>query len=109
MHVSVQRPRRLHVHLLVISLVVLFNLFPVAGSVVARASGHASAMHDFLKPAFKGNTLRRWLRREAPIDSQCRIIVQIPCYSPKEMQKAYGLFPLLSSGFSGTNSEYCVD
>src|SRR5258708_346379 len=36
-----------------------------------------------------------------PTDAQCRAAGGSPCYSPQEMQVAYGVAPLIAEGFDG--------
>ena len=36
-----------------------------------------------------------------PTDANCRQTLGFPCYSPQEMQTAYGLAPLLEAGYNG--------
>ncbi|HSY15450.1 MAG TPA: hypothetical protein VK816_05650 [Jatrophihabitantaceae bacterium] len=37
----------------------------------------------------------------APTDAQCRAALGVPCYSPQEIRRAYGLTGLLASGDNG--------
>jgi subtilase family serine protease len=44
----------------------------------------------------------------APPDAFCRANFGIPCYSPQEMRKAYGLTPLLASGYTGAGQTIII-
>ena len=49
----------------------------------------------------KGLKLASKSSAQAPPDGLCRQFFGIPCYSPQEIQNAYGLTPLLSAGYTG--------
>jgi len=38
---------------------------------------------------------------DAPTDALCRSVIGVPCYSPQEMQNAYGVSALLADGIDG--------
>ncbi len=43
-----------------------------------------------------------------PTDAECRIDTGIPCYSPQEIQNAYGLTPLLNAGYDGAGQTIII-
>jgi len=43
-----------------------------------------------------------------PTDEFCRINYGFPCYSPQEIQNAYGVTPLLNSGYNGTGQTIVI-
>ena len=43
-----------------------------------------------------------------PTDSYCRMTFGFPCYSPQEMQQAYGLTPLLEAGYNGAGQTIVI-
>jgi len=43
-----------------------------------------------------------------PTDSECRINAGNPCYSPQEIQNAYGLTPLLNAGYTGAGQTIII-
>jgi subtilase family serine protease len=50
----------------------------------------------------------RFVSTSAPSDEACRIYLNIPCYSPQEVQNAYGLTPLLSAGYTGVGQTIII-
>jgi subtilase family serine protease len=70
---------------------------PVARSVAAVTAGGAGL--DTLH--VKGVRLAPGKAGAAPTDALCRSAVGFPCYSPEEIQTAYGLSSLLADGFDG--------
>jgi len=45
---------------------------------------------------------------QPPTDTFCRVNLGYTCYSPQEIQKAYGLTPLLQAGFNGTGQTIVI-
>ena len=45
---------------------------------------------------------------QAPPDTFCRANFGVPCYSPQEIQNAYGLAPLLSDGYTGAGQTIII-
>ncbi len=43
-----------------------------------------------------------------PTDAQCRIKLKSPCYSPQEIQKAYGVKPILDAGYTGEGQSIVI-
>jgi len=43
-----------------------------------------------------------------PTDSQCRIHLGVPCYSPQEIRRAYDVTPLLNKGFTGKGQSIVI-
>jgi subtilase family serine protease len=43
-----------------------------------------------------------------PTDAYCRSNFGFPCYSPQEMQNAYGVTPLLSAGYTGAGQTIVI-
>jgi hypothetical protein len=44
----------------------------------------------------------------APTDASCRANLGIPCYSPQEMRKAYGVTPVLEAGYTGAGQTIII-
>ena len=45
---------------------------------------------------------------QAPVDTDCRTLIGIPCYSPQEIQNAYGLAPILNAGYTGVGETIII-
>ena len=91
------RPRRLGALAGIFFL--LFSLAPISAADtfanVDAGSGGAQFVPMVRHPRFarSGST--------PPTDAQCRALVGVPCYSPQEIQKAYGLDSVLANGING--------
>jgi len=45
---------------------------------------------------------------QAPMDADCRTFINIPCYSPQEIQNAYGLASILNAGYTGVGETIII-
>jgi subtilase family serine protease len=50
----------------------------------------------------------RLVATQPPTDSSCRTHIGIPCYSPQEIQDAYGLTPILNAGYTGAGETIII-
>ncbi len=64
----------------------------------AQASTHSGA---FSAPALPLNMKLVHAGAQAPTDAQCEALFSQPCYSPQDMQTAYGVDHLLNAGDNG--------
>jgi subtilase family serine protease len=87
--------------LLAVTLVLSLSLIsPFNGDTI-----HAAGTHGTGKPftvVFKGSHFT-YIQNgvQPPTDQQCRAQITVPCYSPQEIRRAYGVDSLLSHGFNG--------
>jgi len=93
------------------SLIALFTLLPACGdagptapsvestSTASAAQSAGGATLDFAH--VKGVRLAPGKAGAAPADADCRTADAVPCYSPQEIQTAYGVSSLLADGFDG--------
>ncbi len=88
----------------------------LAGAIAISLSGsiihsHA-ASNQSAKPfaiTFKGKPFTMaQASPKPPTDSQCRTHIGVPCYSPQEIRKAYGVAPLLDAGFTGKGQSIVI-
>src|SRR6266480_3124499 len=81
-------------------LILVVSILPIVA-----ATTHAASSQPHAKPFtihFKGKSFSMaQASPKPPTDSQCRIHIGVPCYSPQEIRKAYGATPLLDAGFTG--------
>src|SRR6202043_871110 len=56
----------------------------------------------------KGLRLISTASLQAPSDAFCLDNFGIPCYSPQQIQKAYGLTPILKAGFTGAGQTIII-
>ena len=74
---------------------------------------HAQSGHPGLAPPdvlsrvtkVKGLTL---VATQPPTDAVCRAALGIPCYSPQELQNAYGLTSILDAGYTGAGQTIII-
>ena len=50
----------------------------------------------------------RLAANQAPMDTDCRTFIGIPCYSPQEIENAYGLAPILNAGYTGVGETIII-
>ncbi len=55
-----------------------------------------------------GKPVSRWESKDPPVDAICRVQKHQPCYSPQEIRNAYGVAPLINSGFIGTGQTIVI-
>ncbi len=83
----------------------IFLILVVSILPIVAATTHAASSQPHAKPFtihFKGKSFSMaQASPKPPTDSQCRIHIGVPCYSPQEIRKAYGATPLLDAGFTG--------
>lgn len=75
-------------------------------------SGQAptSALSDILSRVtkVKGLKLASTASLQAPSDSFCLVKFGVPCYSPQQIQNAYGLTPILQAGYTGVGQTIII-
>jgi subtilase family serine protease len=82
----------------------VFVLFVSAPSIQAQSvSSQAGPAGDLVAKVtkVKGLKLASSSALQAPSDEVCLSTFGLPCYSPQQMQTAYGLTPLLQAGYDG--------
>jgi subtilase family serine protease len=56
----------------------------------------------------KGVRLVSTTSLQAPPDALCRVNFGVPCYSPQQIHKAYGLAPILQAGYTGAGQTIII-
>src|SRR3984893_14997491 len=56
----------------------------------------------------KGLKLASTASLQARSDACCLVKLSIPCYSPQQIQKTYGLTPILKAGFTGAGQTIII-
>jgi subtilase family serine protease len=85
----------------------IFVLLPSVATLHAQPGHQGQAAPEVLSRVtkVKGLTLAA---TQAPPDSFCRANFGIPCYSPQQIQTAYGLAPLLNAGYTGAGETIII-
>jgi subtilase family serine protease len=85
----------------------IFVLLPSVVTLHAQSSRPEQTPPDVLSRVTKVKGLRL-VATQAPTDSSCRASIGIPCYSPLEIQNAYGLTPILNAGYTGAGETIII-
>jgi subtilase family serine protease len=90
-----------------VALCLIFVLLPSMVTVHAQSGHPGQAAPDVLSRVtkVKGLTL---VAAQAPTDAACRAALGIPCYSPQEIQNAYGLTSILAAGYTGAGQTIVI-
>ena len=90
-----------------VAMCLIFVLLPGVVTVPAQAGHPGQAAPDVLSRVtkVKGLTL---VAAQAPTDALCRAALGVPCYSPQEIQNAYGLTPILAAGYTGAGQTIII-
>jgi subtilase family serine protease len=85
----------------------IFVLLPSVVTLHAQSSHPGQAPPDLLSRVTKVKGLKL-VATQVPTDIVCRTYIGIPCYSPQEIQNAYGLTPILSAGYTGSGETIII-
>jgi len=85
----------------------IFVLLPSVVTLHAQSAHPGQASPDVLSRVTKVKGLRL-AATQAPMDADCRTFIGIPCYSPQEIQNAYGLASLLNAGYTGAGETIII-
>jgi subtilase family serine protease len=85
----------------------IFVLLPSVATLHAQSGHPGQAPPDVLSRVTKVKGLKL-VATQAPTDIVCRTYIGIPCYSPQEIQNAYGLTPILSAGYTGAGETIII-
>jgi subtilase family serine protease len=85
----------------------IFVLLPSAATLHAQPGHPGQAAPDVLSRVTKVKGLT-FAATQAPPDSFCRANFGIPCYSPQQIQTAYGLASLLNAGYTGAGETIII-
>jgi subtilase family serine protease len=85
----------------------IFALLPSVATLNAQPSHPGQAAPEVLSRVTKVKGLRL-AATQAPMDADCRTFIGIPCYSPQEIQNAYGLAPILNAGYTGVGETIII-
>lgn len=75
---------------------------------LAATSGYAAPPSALVKPQARIQAKLVSGGQQAPTDAQCRAAKLGPCYSPQEIQKAYGVDSLLAAGDDGAGQTIVI-
>lgn len=104
-HISPAKLLRVVIPLALLILVV--SIFPLV-TATTRAASNQSHSKPFTI-TFKGKSFSMaQTSPKPPTDSQCRTHIGVPCYSPQEIRKAYGVTPLLDAGDTGKGQSIVI-
>ena len=78
----------------------IFVLLPSVVTLHAQSGHPGQAPPDVLSRVTKMKGLT-FVATQAPTDAYCRDKHGFPCYSPQEIQNAYGLTSILDAGYTG--------
>jgi subtilase family serine protease len=93
---------------------VMFGMFVSVSPMLAQSSNTqqaaASVSADVLARVtkVKGLKLASSSSLQAPEDVSCLANFGVPCYSPQQMQTAYGLTPILQAGYTGAGQTIVI-
>jgi subtilase family serine protease len=85
----------------------IFVLLPSVATLHAQPGHPGQAAPDVLSRVTKVKGLT-FAATQAPPDSFCRANFGIPCYSPQQIQTAYGLASLLNAGYTGAGETIII-
>ena len=85
----------------------IFVLLPSVVTLHAQPGHPGQAAPDVLSRVTKVKGLKL-VANQAPMDADCRTFIGIPCYSPQEIQNAYGLAPILNAGYTGVGETIVI-
>jgi subtilase family serine protease len=85
----------------------IFVLLPSVATLHAQPGHPGQAAPDVLSRVTKVKGLKL-VATQAPTDSYCRANFGFPCYSPQQMQTAYGLSSLLNAGYTGAGETIII-
>jgi subtilase family serine protease len=80
---------------------VAISALPVVAITQAAGNPTHASPHTSINRSFRQHFKLLQTSVKPPTDSQCRTHAGVPCYSPQEIRKAYGVMPLLNNGFTG--------
>jgi subtilase family serine protease len=85
----------------------IFVVLPSVATLHAQPGHPGQAAPDILSRVTKVKGLT-FAATQAPPDSFCRANFGIPCYSPQQIQTAYGLASLLNAGYTGAGETIII-
>jgi len=85
----------------------IFALLPSVATLHAQPGHPGQASQEVLSRVTKVKGLKL-VATQPPTDSICRTYIGIPCYSPQEIQNAYGLTPILDAGYTGVGETIII-
>jgi subtilase family serine protease len=88
----------------------LLGAMSVQAQSVNSSQAPSSAVSDVLAHVtkVKGVKLVSTSSQQAPQDAVCRTYYGVPCYSPQQIQSAYGLTPILEAGYTGVGQSIII-
>src|ERR1700732_2058777 len=91
-------------------LVLLLDVSATQGQSGQLGQAQTNKVSDVLSRVTKVKGLRlvSTASLQAPSDAFCLDNFGIPCYSPQQIQKAYGLTPILKAGFTGAGQTIII-
>jgi subtilase family serine protease len=90
--------------------VLLLSVSPIQAQSSQAQQAPASVASDLVARITKVKGLKLVSRSslQAPTDLSCQATVGVPCYSPQQIQNAYGLTPILQAGYTGVGQTIVI-
>jgi len=90
--------------------VLLLGMSPIQAQSSQAQQAPASAPADMVARVtkVKGLKLASNSSLQAPTDLSCQATFGVPCYSPQQIQNAYGLTPILKAGYTGAGQTIVI-
>jgi subtilase family serine protease len=85
----------------------IFALLPSVATLNAQPGHPGQAAPEVLSRVTKVHGLRL-AATQVPMDADCRTFINTPCYSPQEIQNAYGLASILNAGYTGVGETIII-
>ncbi len=89
-------------------LAVAVSVLPVVAKTRAAGSPTHSIPHTSINRSFRQHMMFLQTSVMPPTYNQCLNLIGVPCYSPQLIRKAYGVTPLLNSGFTGKGQSIVI-
>ena len=101
---------RWQVIVLLMFLAIAVSVLPVVASVGTRAAGISarSNPNTSINKSFRQHFKFLQTSVKPPNYAQCLALIGFPCYSPQLIRKAYGVTPVLNSGFTGKGQSIVI-
>jgi len=90
-----------------VAVCLIFVLLPSVVTVHAQSGHPGLAPADVLSRVTKVKGLAL-VSAQPPTDAYCRANYDVPCYSPQEIQTAYGLSSILDAGYTGAGQTIII-
>src|SRR5436190_1607519 len=93
---------------LLMLLAIAVSVLPVVAKTRAAGNPTHSSPHTSINRSFRQHLKLLQTTITPPTYNQCLKFTGFPCYSPQLIRKAYGVTPLLNSGFTGKGQSIVI-